>query len=254
MFDEALAEQWEALRALPDGSLGREVVKFYDARGFVFPGRPGARRRSSRSTTGCTCSPTTGRRSSAEIEVFGFISRANDDSRRLLVARDGDQPVRDRVPRAGAGLFEYDPGHLSHRGMAARLADALRRGALCGAHAGGPDLLKRDWFADAARSVADVHAELGIVAKSELALESGSVTAWEPGGISPYQYECGCNGRGQRPGAPTTPTARDPTDRPGDPGRDGGPPWEGPAGREVAWAACPTPLTRSPSGSTSWPS
>jgi hypothetical protein len=89
------------------------------------------------------------------------------------------------------GLFQYDRGHLSHQGMAVRLADAMRRGALCAAHSGGPDLLRRDWFADADRPIADVRAELGVVPKSEHALESGSVTAWEPGGISPYQYECG---------------------------------------------------------------
>jgi hypothetical protein len=32
---------------------------------------------------------------------------------------------------------------------------------------------------------------LGIVPKSDHAVESGSVTAWEPGGISPFQFECG---------------------------------------------------------------
>jgi hypothetical protein len=91
----------------------------------------------------------------------------------------------------GAGLFEYDRGHLSHEGMAVRLADAMRRGALVAAHAGGPDLLRRDWFADAPRPIDDVRAELGVVAKSEHAIESGSVTPWQPGGISSYQSECG---------------------------------------------------------------
>jgi len=91
----------------------------------------------------------------------------------------------------GAGLFEYDRGHLSHEGAAVRMADALRRGALCAAHAGGPDLLARDWFADAHRPVDDVRAELGIVPKSDLAITSGSVTPWQPGGMSPYQYDCG---------------------------------------------------------------
>ena len=43
----------------------------------------------------------------------------------------------------------------------------------------------------AARPIADVRAELAIVRKADFAIESGSVTAWEPGGISPYQYECG---------------------------------------------------------------
>jgi hypothetical protein len=39
--------------------------------------------------------------------------------------------------------------------------------------------------------VDDVRVELGVVEKSENAVACGSVSAWEPGGISPYQYECG---------------------------------------------------------------
>ena len=62
---------------------------------------------------------------------------------------------------------------------------------LCAAHSGGPDLLQRDWFADAARPVDEVRDELGLVPKSAYAIEVGSVTAWERGGISPYQYGCG---------------------------------------------------------------
>ena len=51
---------------LPDGTLGREVVEVLRrARASRSPAGPAARRRCSRSTTGCTCSPTTGRRSSA---------------------------------------------------------------------------------------------------------------------------------------------------------------------------------------------
>ena len=75
--------------------------------------------------------------------------------------------------------------------MAVRLADALRRGALIGAHAGGPDLLRIDWFERAHLPVDEVRAELGVVPKSELAIEAGSVGPWEAGGISPYQYEAG---------------------------------------------------------------
>ena len=36
-----------------------------------------------------------------------------------------------------------------------------------------------------------VRAELGVVPKSDLAIEAGSVGPWEAGGISPYQYEAG---------------------------------------------------------------
>ena len=75
--------------------------------------------------------------------------------------------------------------------MAVRLADALRRGALCAADVDGPDLLRVDWFAHVARPIDEVQAEFGVVPKSEYAIASGSVTAWGRGGISPYQYECG---------------------------------------------------------------
>ena len=62
--------------------------------------------------------------------------------------------------------------------MPARLADAMRRGALCGAHTGGRDLLAVDWFEYADRPVAEVRQEFGIVEKSERALAAGSVDPW----------------------------------------------------------------------------
>jgi hypothetical protein len=191
VFDPALAERWESLRTLPEGTLGREVVKFYDARGFVFPGRSGSAPPFLAQHDWVHVITDYGSTVECEIEVFGFISRANDDPRAFSLLAMIISLFETGYLASGAGLFVYDRGHLSHEGMAVRLADAMRRGALCAAHAGGPDLLRRDWFASAQRPVDDVRAELGIVAKSERAIESGSVTPWEPGGMSPYQYECG---------------------------------------------------------------
>ena len=189
--DLALAQRWESLRDLPDGTLGREVWKFYDARGFVFPGRPGSAPPLLAQHDWVHVVTDFGSTVECEIEVFGFIARANDDPRAFSLLAMVVSLFETGYMAKGAGLFHYDRGHLSHEGMAVRLADAMRRGALCGAHAGGPNLMARDWFSDAARPVDDVRAELGIVPKSERAVASGSVTAWEPGGISPYQYECG---------------------------------------------------------------
>jgi hypothetical protein len=191
VLDRELARHWASLRDLPDGTLGREVAKFYDARGFVFPGLPGSAPPRLAQHDWVHVLADYGSTVECEIEVFGFIARANDDPRAFsLLAMVVSLFETGYMPKA-AGLFEYSRGHLSHEGMAARLADAMRRGALVGAHAGGPNLMTRDWFADAARPLADVRAELGIVPKSERALGSGSVTPWEPGGISPYQFECG---------------------------------------------------------------
>jgi hypothetical protein len=76
--------------------------------------------------------------------------------------------------------------------MPTRLADAMRRGALCAATAGnGVDFLDVDWFTLASQPIDEVRAAFGVVPKSALALESGSVGPWQAGGISPYQYEQG---------------------------------------------------------------
>jgi hypothetical protein len=53
------------------------------------------------------------------------------------------------------------------------------------------DLLATDWFAYADWPIDDVRADLGLLPKSLKTLEAGSVSAWEPGGISPFQYTRG---------------------------------------------------------------
>ncbi len=192
VFDAELASQWEALRELPGGTLGREVVKFYDARGFTFPGRPNSAPPLLAQHDWVHVLADYGSTVECELEVFAFISRANDDPRAFSLLAMVISLFETGYLASGAGLFEYDRGHLSHEGMAVRLADAMRRGALCAAHAGrGIDLLQRDWFADATRAVDDVRQQLGVVPKSDRAIESGSVTPWEKGGMSPYQFDCG---------------------------------------------------------------
>jgi hypothetical protein len=191
VLDDALAGQWQALRDLDHGTLGREVVKFYDARGFTFPGTPNSAPPLLAQHDWVHVLADYGSTVECELEVFTFISRANDDPRAFSLLAMVVSLFETGYLASGAGLFEYDRGHLSHAGAAVRMADALRRGALCAAHAGGPDLLTRDWFADADRPVDDVRAELGVVPKSEHAIASGSVTPWQPGGLSPYQWDCG---------------------------------------------------------------
>ena len=190
-LDPQLAERWERLRDLPDGTFGRAVANFYDARGFEFPGRPGSAPPLLAQHDWMHVLAHYGSTVEAELEVFAFISRANDDPRAFSLLAMVISLFETGYLASGAGLFEYDRGHLSHEGMAIRLADALRRGALVGAHAGGPDLLRIDWFARADRSIEDVRRELGIVAKSEAAVEAGSVGPWEAGGISPFQCAAG---------------------------------------------------------------
>ena len=191
VLDLELAQRWEALRDLPEDSLGRAVARFYEARGFSYPGRPGSAPPLLAQHDWVHVIADYGSSVESELEVFAFISRANDDPRAFSLLAMVISLFETGYLASGAGLFEYDRGHLSHEGMAVRLADAMRRGALVAAHAGGPDLLGRDWFADAPRPIDEVRAELGVVPKSEHAIERGSVTPWEPGGISAFQYESG---------------------------------------------------------------
>ena len=184
--DPALAAQWAALEDCADGSLGQGVFRFYRARGFTFPGTPGSAPPLLAQHDWVHVLAEYGTTVEAEIEVFGLIARANDDpSGFSLLAMVIGLFETGYIP-AAAGLFEYDPGHLSKAGMGVRLADAMRRGANC-----GHDLMSVDWFELADRPVDEVRRTLGIVAKDPEAVTAGSRGPWEPGGISPFQVNAG---------------------------------------------------------------
>jgi len=189
--DDALAARWAALRDLPDDTLGRAVARFYDARGFAFPGLAGSAPPLLAQHDWVHVLAGYGSTVESEIEVFAFIARGNDDPRAFSLLAQVISLFETGYAATGMGLFQYDRGHLSHEGMAVRLADALRRGALSAAANGGRDLLALDWFELADLPLADARELLGVPAKDPRAIGAGSVTAWEPGGISPYQYDAG---------------------------------------------------------------
>jgi hypothetical protein len=72
--------------------------------------------------------------------------------------------------------------------MATRVADAMRRGALC---EGSIDFMGLDWFELAERPVARVRRGFGVPAKSDDARAAGSAGPWQPGGISAFQVDAG---------------------------------------------------------------
>ncbi|MEY3361026.1 MAG: hypothetical protein RL531_745 [Actinomycetota bacterium] len=190
--DPELAAQWSALEHCPDGSLGRGVWEFYRARGFSFPGEPGSAPPLLAQHDFVHIVADYGSTVESEIEVFGLVARANDDPHAFsLLAGVISLFETGRLERAT--IFEHDPHHISHdsQHMATRLADAMRRGAIVGAHTGGEDLLTVDWFEHVDDPVHTVRERLGIPAKSPDALAAGSVGPWEPGGISRFQLEFG---------------------------------------------------------------
>jgi hypothetical protein len=125
--------------------------------------------------------------------VFAFIARANDDPRGFSLLAMVVSLFETGYLATGAGLFESSPGQLSRHGMAGRVADAMRRGAVSHGLDGRPDvdLLAVDWFTLADRPVDELRDAFAICPKAPEAVTAGSAGPWEAGGISEYQDRTG---------------------------------------------------------------
>jgi hypothetical protein len=193
--DPALAARWCELELLPAGSLGRRVWELYQARGFVFPGLPGSAPPLLAQHDWVHVLADYGTTVEGEVEVFAFIARANDDPHGFSLLAMVISLFETGYLRADAGLFEYDPGHLSNDpGVVVRLADAMRRGALCSDERrddDSVDFLRLDWFELAPLDLEEVLRKLHVVPKSDTARRAGSIGPWEPGGMSPFQHAAG---------------------------------------------------------------
>ena len=193
--DPDLAARWEALGTLAPNSLGHLVWEMYRARGFRFPGLVGSAPPLLAQHDWVHVLADYGTTVESELEVFAFIARANDDMRAFSLLAMVVSLFETGYLRTGAGLFEAAPGHLSQgRGMARRVADAMRRGALCSDTEAGDDsidYLRIDWFSLAAMDVDTVRARFCVQPKSATARRAGSVGPKDPGGISPFQLRTG---------------------------------------------------------------
>ena len=186
--DPELAARWRALEGLPEGSLGLAVSRFYRARGFEYPGEPGSVAPLLAQHDWVHVLADYGATVENELEVFALIARANDDPKGFSFLAMVVSLFETGYLSSAAGQFEASPGHLSHEGVAERVADAMRRGALT---TGSNDFLAVDWFTLAAQPIEAVRAHFGLVAKGDAALAAGSVGPFEPGGMSSYQLRAG---------------------------------------------------------------
>jgi hypothetical protein len=193
--DAALAARWSALETLPAGSLGRGVWEMYRARGFALPGMPGSAPPLLAQHDWVHVLADCGTMVESELEVFGFIARANDDMRAFSLLAMVISLFETGYLRTGAGLFESSVGHLSaDNHVSARLADAMRRGALCSDTASASDsvdFLRLDWFELAPLPIDQARARFCLQPKSDAAVAAGSVGPRQRGGISPYQWNAG---------------------------------------------------------------
>ena len=193
--DAALAARWAQLETLPTGTLGRRVWELYQARGFVFPGLPGSAPPLLAQHDWVHVLADYGTTVESELEVFAFIARANDDMRAFSLLAMVVSLFETGYLRTGAGLFESSPGHLSaSSAIAVRLADAMRRGALCRDRDmanDSIDYLRLDWFTLAALPLDEIRNRFSLQPKSPATIAAGSVGPSEPGGISPFQLAAG---------------------------------------------------------------
>jgi hypothetical protein len=217
--DPELAGRWRGLEDLPEGTLGRRITEFYRARGFAYPGQPASAPPLLAQHDWVHILGDFGTMVESELEVFAFIARANDDPRAFSLLAMVVSLFETGYLRSGAGLFEADTGHLSQAGMAVRVADAMARGARCD---GSVDFMGIDWFTLTDEPVDEVRRHFGIRPKSDEARAAGSVGPWEPGGISPFQYEAGRK-RAEQEGRPYDGFGAQPPD-PSDPAGPGGDP------------------------------
>ena len=191
--DAELAARWQALGALPLGTLGRGVWELYRARGFVFPGLPGSAPPLLAQHDWVHVLADYGTTVENELEAFAFIARANDDPRGFSLLAMVVSLFETGYLPSGMGLFQYDMGHFTPE-VAVRVADALYRGAVSWNTVTGDhslDFLGLDWFDLAEMQIEDVRAMFAIPEKSDAAKSAGSVGPWEPGGISPFQLAAG---------------------------------------------------------------
>lgn len=181
--DTTLAGQWTSLEELPVGTIGRGVADFYRDRGFRYPGLPGSAPPLLAQHDWVHILAGYGTSLENELEVFAFIARANDDPRGFSLLAMIVSLFETGYLATGAGLFEANPGHLSTAGMAPRMADAMRRGAMLD---GSHDFLDLDWFAIADRPLTVIRDEIGMTPK-RLPAGVASPGPWQDGGITAYQ-------------------------------------------------------------------
>lgn len=194
--DPELAARWAALEHCATGTLGRGVFDFYRQRGFVWPGLPGSAPPLLAQHDFVHIVADYGTTLENELEVFGLIARADDNPQGFSLLTMVIGLFETGTVDTAVGLFESDPGHLHARGMATRLADAMRRGALARPDGDTPKaFLAIDWFDYVDLPVEEVQRRFQVPPKSRKAIDAGSVGPWEPGGISEFQKAAGAAAR-----------------------------------------------------------
>lgn len=185
---DELAQRWRAFGDMAEGTLGRLVHSFYQARGFRFPGEDGSAPPLLAQHDFVHVIADYASNVESELEVFAFIARASDDPAAFAMLAMVITLFQSGQLDGAAGIFTPDPGHLEREGMPERLADAFRRGAMV---QGSVEFLALDYWSLAELPIEELRAQFGVVAKSEAAVAAGSLTPWQPNAMSVFQQRAG---------------------------------------------------------------
>jgi hypothetical protein len=197
--DPELAARWSAFEQLPPGSLGRAVWEMYHERDFALPGTPGGAPAYLAQHDFVHVIADYGTNLKGELEVFGFIGRADPDPKGFawLATLIG---LFETGYIADTGFFERDvrERNIQAPGMHQRIADSIRRGkVVCERY--DVDLFEVDYHGLAVRRVDEVRALLGVPPKSAGAIEGGSAGAFDLEGMSEIQRQVVAPRRGDSP-------------------------------------------------------
>ena len=186
----------ERFAQLPPDSLGYSVWDMYDSRGFALPGAPGGAPAHLAQHDFVHVLADYGTNLKGELEVFGFIGRADPDPKGFawMATLIG---LFETGYISTTGFFDRDvrERHIRAPGMNQRVADAIKRGkVVCDHHK--EDLFEFDYYAMADRPVEELQVLLGIPPKSPEALEGGSAGVFDLDGMSELQRQVVAQRRG----------------------------------------------------------
>ena len=194
--DAELAQRWTSFADLGAETLGRCVWEMYDGRGFGIPGTPGGAPAYLAQHDFVHVLADYGTNLKGELEVFGFIGRADPDPKGFawMATLIG---LFETGYISSAGFFDRDVRERNIRapGMHQRVADAIRRGKLV-CDRNGVDLFDVDYYELAGRPVGEIRELLGIPPKSSGAIEGGSGGLWDLEAMSETQRRVVAQRRG----------------------------------------------------------
>ncbi len=160
--DPAKAARYTALASCPEGSIGRSLYEFYQARGFKVPGEAGAASEAVALHDWIHLLADYGTTPLGEIEVVSFMTTCSRTPGALLGLLGALALFESGAMGDGFVTKAYPHQGLSRPGGVDRMAEAIARGKVCNTDL----MLDVDYFSMADEPLRDLRERFGIPEKS----------------------------------------------------------------------------------------